>query len=297
MGRIGRITIITLGTLVGLALLALGLVYAISEARLRATYNVAVTSPTIPNDPASIARGRHLAIATHCVGCHAPNLGGQTLIDAPPFRVVPSNLTRGAGGIGASYTTDDWVRAIRYGLRPDGTPLQIMPSHNYHALSDADLAAIIAFAQSVPPVDNDPGKTELRLLGRLLLVSGELELPADRVPTDDTRAAVPPPGRTPEYGRYLAITGNCADCHGANFAGQPAFVPGEPAPANITPAGALATWSETDFIKAMREGVTPEGRPISTAMPWELTGQLSDEELGAIFLYLQSLPALPTNQQ
>jgi mono/diheme cytochrome c family protein len=189
MRRIGRIAGVTLLGLIALATLALALVYALSEARLRATHAVDVTSLMIPSDATTIARGRHLAsAATHCSGCHGADLAGQTMVDAPPFRLVPPNLTRGTGGVGSGYTTEDWVRAIRFGVRPDGTPIQIMPAYNYHALSDTDLAAIIAYLQSVPPVDNDPGPTELRLLGRLLLLAGELELPADRVPPEASRA-------------------------------------------------------------------------------------------------------------
>jgi mono/diheme cytochrome c family protein len=297
MRRIGRIAGASLLGVMALVALGIALVYAISEVRLRAHYEVAVTSPTIPSDAASIERGRHLAsAATHCSGCHGADLSGLTLVDAPPFLLIPPNLTRGEGGVGSSYTTEDWVRAIRYGVRPDGTPIQIMPAYNYHALSDADLAAIIAYVQSAAPVDNDPGRTELRLLGRLLMLAGELQLPADRIPPHASRAPVPPAGRTAEYGRYLAVIGNCADCHGANFAGQAAVIPGEPPPPNLTRGGELGTWSEAEFIAAMREGITPSGRPISTAMPWELTGKLSDDELGAIFRYLQSLPPLPSEQ-
>jgi hypothetical protein len=51
-------------------------------------------------------------------------------------------------------------------------------------------------------------------------------------------------------------------------------------------------WSEEDFITALRTGVTPSGHVLSEAMPWRYVGQMTDEELQAIWLYLQSLPAL-----
>ena len=38
------------------------------------------------------------------------------------------NLTRGAGGLGSTFTDTDWVRAIRHGIHRDGTSLLIMPS-------------------------------------------------------------------------------------------------------------------------------------------------------------------------
>jgi mono/diheme cytochrome c family protein len=293
--RILRVLGILLAAIVGLAALAALVVYAVSESRLRTNYQVAVEPISIPTDAATIERGRQLAFAAHCVGCHASNLSGQTLIDAPPFRIVPPNLTSGAGGVGARYTDADWVRAIRHGVRPDGSPLQIMPSHNFNKLSAADLAAIIAFVKSAPAVDNQPGATELRALGRLLMVLGEYSLPAEQI---DHRAPFPaavPFGRTPEYGRYLATIGNCRDCHGGNLSGMAGIEPGSPPAANLTPGGALSGWSEADFIHALRTGTRPGGSQINPAMPWELSGQLSDDELGALYLYLQSLPALPFN--
>lgn len=44
----------------------------------------------------------------------------------------------------------------------------------------------------------------------------------------------------------------------------------------------------------MRQGATPGGRQLSSYMPWKTLGRLHDEELRALWLYLQSLPALPT---
>jgi mono/diheme cytochrome c family protein len=187
------------------------------------------------------------------------------------------------------------VRAVRHGLRPDGTPLLIMPAHNFNRLSDADLAAIIAYVRSAAPVDNDPGAFELRLLGRLLLVLGELQIPAEQVDHAARPDDAPAAGRTPAYGRYLVTIGNCADCHGAALSGAPVVEPGAPPAPNLTPGGELSGWTEAQFVAAMRTGVLPTGRSMSPVMPWELTGQLSDAELGAIFAYLQSLPPLAYN--
>jgi hypothetical protein len=75
--------------------------------------------------------------------------------------------------------------------------------------------------------------------------------------------------------------------------GAPFGPPGEEVPSpNLTPGGPLASWREEDFIKTMRNGVTPGGRELSEEMPWKYLGQMTDEELQAVWLYLQSLPAL-----
>jgi hypothetical protein len=71
---------------------------------------------------------------------------------APPARIVAANLTRGAGGVGGQFSDADWVRAIRHGVGLDGKPLLFMPSQVFAALSDPDLADIIAYVKSVPRV-------------------------------------------------------------------------------------------------------------------------------------------------
>lgn len=296
MQRIRRLSLIALAALVAAVLTAVVGVYFASELRLRRTYAVIVAPLDVPSDPALLVRGRHLAsAATHCTGCHADNLGGQVMLDVLPARVSAPNLTAGVGGVGARYSDEDWVRAIRHGLRPDGTPLLIMPSHNFNRLSDADLAAIIAYVRSAAPVDNDPDAFELRLLGRLLLVLGELELPAEQIDHAARSGDAPVAGPTPLYGRYLVTVGNCADCHGISLSGAPVVEPGAPPAPNLTTGGQVGGWTEEQFIAALRTGLTPSGHHMSSAMPWELTGQLTDEELGAIFAYLQSLPPLAYN--
>jgi len=61
---------------------------------------------------------------------------------------------------------------------------------------------------------------------------------------------------------------------------------------NLTPGGELGFWSEDDFFATLRTGVTPSGRQLIEVMPWKYFGQMTDEELRALWLYLQSLPAL-----
>ena len=61
---------------------------------------------------------------------------------------------------------------------------------------------------------------------------------------------------------------------------------------NLTPGGALAAWTEQGFFTTMRTGVTPGGKQLNEEMPWQYFSQMSDEELQAVWQYLQSLPPL-----
>jgi hypothetical protein len=66
--------------------------------------------------------------------------------------------------------------------------------------------------------------------------------------------------------------------------------------ANLTPdpETGLGNWTKDMFIRAVRTGrhMGGTGRPIVPPMPWPTLAQQSDEDLSAIFAYLQSLPAI-----
>jgi mono/diheme cytochrome c family protein len=88
----------------------------------------------------------------NCVQCHGEDLGGKIYIDAGALgRVVGSNLTKGKGGIGSTFTDKDWVRAIRHGVRRDGSSLLVMPSETFVHMSGQDLSALISYLKQLPP--------------------------------------------------------------------------------------------------------------------------------------------------
>ena len=61
---------------------------------------------------------------------------------------------------------------------------------------------------------------------------------------------------------------------------------------NLTPdrETGIGAWTEKTFIKTLRTGKTPGGRPILPPMPWEEFQQANDKDLKAVFAYLMSLP-------
>lgn len=68
---------------------------------------------------------------------------------------------------------------------------------------------------------------------------------------------------------------------------------GETYAANLTPDDqtGIGLWTEDHFKNALRSGKhMGEGRPVLPPMPWPSIGQMSDEDLSAIFAYLKSLP-------
>jgi cytochrome c553 len=123
-------------------------------------YDITPAPLEIPEpDSAIIARGERIAAMRHCDGCHLPDFSGHVMFENPVMgQMVSANLTSGEGGIGASYTDEDWVRAIRHGVNPDGRPLMVMPSEEYgdylaaacRGCHGKDLGGQESFGQPVP---------------------------------------------------------------------------------------------------------------------------------------------------
>ena len=297
--KILKWTGIVLGSLIGLLVLAFAVLYIIGSVKwnkLHGQYDVPVETVTIPTDQASIVRGEHIATIHMCQHCHMDNSGGQA-VGAPAVAMLSiPNLTSGAGGVGGANTDKDWVRAIRHGVGQDGRGLVLMPSVVWYYLSDEDLADLIAYLRSLPPVDNEMPKSDLGPIGRVMLALGQL--PPEIIPNVividhyGPRPVAPKPGVTVEYGKYLALT--CTLCHGENLNGQIVREGGNMYVAlNLTQGGEMRGWSEEDFITALRTGITPSGHQLIDFMPWKYFGQMTDDELKAVWMYLQSLPALP----
>ena len=292
-GKILKWSAIILGGLLGLLVLAAAALYFLGSARRNKKFDVPVETVAVPADAQAVERGRHIANVFLCTRCHTDNLGGELFYDIPGMLSIPTpNLTSGAGGVGAFYSDQDWVRAIRHGVGYDGRALFIMESEAFYYLSNEDLGALIAFLKSVPPVDNTFPERKIALPGRLMMGAGMLPpLPANQIDHSAPRPTPPAPGMTIAYGEYLSHT--CTECHGANLNGAPFGPPGQEVPTpNLTPGGEPGSWSEEDFFKTMRTGITPNGRQLNGDMPWMYFGQMTHDELSAVWMYLQSRPAM-----
>jgi len=289
---------IILGILIGLVIVFAGVMFFRGNSQLTKTYQVQPAAIVIPEDSEAIDRGAYLYAAS-CAGCHGDDLGGKAILDDPVIGYLPApNLTAGQGGVGSHYSDMDFVRAVRHGVTPDGRGLMIMPAKAYWHFSADDLGAIIAFVKSALPVDNDPGEKALAPFGKILLAAGAFgdAIAAEILDHNAPLPVAPERGPTTTYGEYMIKTGDCATCHGADLAGAQSPEPGSPFSSNLTPGGVLTIWSAEDFIETMHTGVTPYGRQLDgNFMPYEDYGRLTDDDLTAMFLYLQTLPAIDSD--
>ncbi len=288
---------IVVGSLVGLLLVAGAVLYLMGNYRLNKTYDFPPSNIVIPTDDVSLEFGRH-RVESLCAGCHGPDLSGiEKWFDAGPLGTIDSaNLTAGEGGVGQEFKSDeDYVRAIRHGVDPDGKPLFMPAVASTSYFSDEDLGAIIAYIKTVPPVDHKTNGQNFTPLAKILYVLGVLpQMPVETV-SHEVHVTAPEVGVSVEYGEYLVNTYDCRICHGPEMNGGPFPDPTKTKISpNLTPSGELAFWTEEEFINTMRTGTTPSGHELdSEFMPWKDYGKMYDDELKAIFLYLQSIPSLP----
>jgi len=281
-----------LGRAVMLLLLLVGVVVAaawwISDRDMARVY--AISDPPLPAVAAAdvATRGAHLYATRGCADCHGADGSGTLIMDAGPLaRISAPNIT--PTGLAGRYDLDAIGRAIRHGVREDSTPLVFMPSDDYSELSDADTALIAAYVLSLPAREGQPEPTEVRPLGRVLHLFGQFPLlPATRIEHAARTRAAPEPAATAQYGFYLAQI--CTGCHGLDFGGLKIGPPSAPRTADLRPGRAMAGWSEQDFVRAMREGLRPDGSTIDPFMPWQSFGGMTDVELSALWQYFQTLP-------
>ena len=248
----------------------------------------------------AIDRGRHLLEARYaCAECHGADFGGGVMVDDPMFgRILGPNVTAGRGGVTSDYSPADWDRIVRHGVKADGTP-GAMPSEDFQLMSDQELSDVVAYIRSRPTVDAEVPPVSLGPLGTMLMALGALPVSADLIEDHlATHPRLPPESDVSvEFGRHLA--GVCTGCHGLDLAGGAisAGDPSWPPASNLTPhPDGLADWTYEQFEALLRTGVRPDGTearmPMTLVIPY--TGNMTDVEVEALWVYLRSVPALPT---
>jgi mono/diheme cytochrome c family protein len=208
------------------------------------------------------------------------------------------------------YTDGEILYLLRTGIKMDG---QYAPPWmpKYPHMSDEDIRSIIAFLRSdhplVQPSDNDPPSIKPSFFAKFLLTIGAfkpLPFPENRIDPPDTSDKI-------VFGRYLATAKfECFSCHSAAFKTvnvmQPELSEGYFGGGNrlynkelklilssnltMDKETGLGTWDEAGFMRTVKYGIRPDGTPLRYPMvPYP---GLSDEEVSAIWAYLQTIPEI-----
>lgn len=288
-----------------LALVVVVMAVAFAWAKLP-TRTRAIAGPPPGNDPALVEQGRYLALIGDCTACHTrpggkPFAGGLP-VASPIGTIFSTNITPDREtGIG-EWTDGEILRAIREGVDRKGRTLfPMMPYEEYRKMSDEDAKAIVAYLRSMPPVRFDAPRTDLDFPIRFFMkgVPKPLDGPVPEVDRNDPV----------KYGKYLTDISVCMFCHSpVDAQHQPIqdklFAGGHPLlgqwgvvrSANLTfhPTG-LGNRTKEEFIAVFRSFSDPSKAPVvknneGTGMPWYDLAGMSDEDLGAIYDYLRSLP-------
>lgn len=262
-----------------------------------------------PQDLALLDRGRYLVeTAAFCGACHTtrdtngrllPGMGlaGGRVFAERGFHAVAPNITPDPETGTGRWSDAEVAAAIRDGRRPDGSVIgPPMPLALYRGISDRDLAAMVAYLRTVPPVQH--------------AVTERSTYPFPLVPYGPPVASVPdPPADDPvARGAYLAgPVAHCMDCHTPPSPGErrdwsrmgvggvPLEGPwGVVLARNITSNKeyGIGGWSDEQIIRAITTGVSADGRRLLPPMGGRASvwARLTERDLHDIVAYLRSLP-------
>jgi len=265
-----------------------------------------------PAPPEVVAHGKSLVEASDCATCHTadpqrPFAGGKR-IDTPFGAIYSPNLTPDREtGIG-DWSDADFVRALRFGVAPDGSRYYpAFPYPYFTKFTRGDILAIRAYLSTLTPFRNEEPPPALRFPLNFRVVMrvwnyfffkpGILE-PDQQKDIDWNR------------GRYLVEgAGHCGACHtpknmfGADRRSR-AFAGGRvgdwfaPRLDGAARSG-LKSWSVDDIVEYLQSGRNARSHAdgLMAEVVVNSTSKISDGDARAIAVYLKSLPAGPPEPQ
>jgi cytochrome c2 len=270
----------------------------------------------VKTTPERLERGKYLANhVTLCVDCHSKR-------DWTKFAGPPLPHTLGSGGerfdesIGfpgsvyspnitpfnlKGWTDGELYRLITTGVTKDGKAIiNIMPYQAYGKMDKEDIYAIIAYIRTLGPKKSNIPERSLNF---------PLNFMVNTIPQEAQLQSLPPEEETVKYGAYMVNAAACVDCHtkqdkgsnikGMEFAGGREFssAAGSIFSTNITAdkTTGIGNWSKEQFISRFKMYAN-ESMPqkllkgqFQTIMPWVMYAGLKEDDLAAMFTYLQTV--------
>ena len=263
-------------------------------------------------DNRAITRGAYLAIVADCGACHTDKKAGGAPLAGGPALTTPFGTFYGPNitpdketGIG-DWTEDQFKRALRMGINEHGAYMYpVFPFTSFTNLTDADASDLYAYFMSMPPVTHRAPPNEIKFpFGWRPLLAAWRSLFFKEGPL------VPVAGQSNEWnrGRYLAAAvAHCEECHTPRnifggleashaYAGNPHGPDGQDAP-DITSdqKDGIGKWRLEEIKDLLKTGSTPDGDIVGKGMADVVDGtsKLTDADLQALAVYIQSLPPQP----
>ncbi|MEB2328698.1 MAG: hypothetical protein OZ913_00160 [Ignavibacteriaceae bacterium] len=266
--------------------------------------------------PERVERGKYLANHVMlCVDCHskrdwgkfsAPLVGGTEGEGGEVFNqkmgfpgtFYATNIT--PSGIG-NWSDAEIFRAITSGISKDGRALfPLMPYKNFGQLEREDIYDIIAYLRTLESKDGSYPEPDFDFPMNLIINTLPTK-PDFRLKKNENR------------NEYFTVAAGCFDCHtkqesgeftGAPFAGGMEFKQEDGSiirSVNITfdKETGIGNWTKKDFIDRFKhfepdasKNIKVNHGELQTIMPWTMYAGMTDEDLGAIYDYLKTIPAV-----
>ncbi|MBX7181986.1 MAG: c-type cytochrome [Bacteroidia bacterium] len=301
-------------------LILLGIVTLVSYIQLTMPNVGAAPDIKIESTPELVKRGEYLANCVMvCMDCHSTR--DWTKYSGP---ITPGTLGNGGetfnkelGFPGEFYSRNitpfglkDWTdgeifRAITCGVSRDGHAFfPVMPYPSYGKLDSLDIIAVIAYLRSLPSIEKQVPESKPAFPFSIILKT---------IPQKAQFTKKPDTSNVLAYGEYLANSANCIECHtqaekgqiirelaysgGREFKMPDGSVLRTP---NITPdeETGIGSWSQQAFVARFKSYVdsnyhAPAVKPgeMQSIMPWTMYGNMTEQDLKALYVYLKSLPA------
>lgn len=273
---------------------------------------------SIEVSPEELERGEYLAnYVALCTDCHSERdfsyfagpikentfgSGGEVFNQEMGFpgTYVSTNIT--PYGIG-DWTDGELLRAVTEGVSKDGSALfPIMPYPHFGNMDKRDIYAILAYIRTLEPKEKDHPLSQSDFPMNFII---------NTIPKEANFIERPDPSDKVAYGAYMFKFAGCTECHTKMEKGEPLegmYLAGGfefPMPtggvvrsANITPDSStgIGKWPEEQFIDRFKQYadtayVNPKVKEgtFNTFMPWLQYAQMKEEDLSAIYAYLQTV--------
>ena len=263
-----------------------------------------------------IERGRYLSYhVMQCADCHSQRdfslfagpptpgtefVGGEVFDHSLGFpgRFISTNIT--PFGIG-DWTDGELFRLITTGVKRDGNPIfPVMPYHSFGKLDPEDIKSVIAYLRTLDPVESNHPKSKADFPVNIIMRTMPAEAEFTTKPSETDQIA---------YGKYMTTASACFDCHTQFDKGKFVGPPGGGGREFALPDGSVLrspnlTPHETGIKHYTRESFVQRFKAYAdssyvfaninpgdfqTIMPWAMYSGMTDEDLSAIFAYLQTL--------
>ena len=302
--------------LVGLGALGLVIIGVIGYVKFFLPDVAAAPYLEVDASPERVERGKYLATnVAICMDCHSTRdwskfsgplvegslgMGGEYFGPEMGFpgtfyakNLTPVNL--------GDWTDGEIFRAITTGVKRNGEVIfPVMPYENYRKMDKQDIYDIIAYLRTLEPIENKIPTSEADFPMNLIL---------NTIPVEAEFTSRPHKSDQLKYGEYLTTAASCIVCHTPASKGkldlQMAYAGGREfqMPAgmlrsmNITPdkKTGIGNWTQQDFVRRFKAYSQEEAvssvkkEDYNTIMPWTMYAEMDEEDLAAIYVYLQSL--------